>query len=204
MNIHLRLLHFVLFCCVFSLASCATVKQQKNTGEAAPSRISAAVSPEAETAFAQARVLWKKETASVKVAEVCSDPEKALILLNKAITIEPDYADAYARRGLAKSDLGDREGAFDDATTAIRLRPSPEFYAYRGLISMRSKQMSAAQKDLEYSTQLDASQHLAWNLMGVLALTEDDKVDACEKFKKGCSQGDCSFMEAAKTDGTCR
>lgn len=159
--------------------------------------------PEAEQAFAEARVLWPREIASVKAAEVSSDPEKAVALLDKAIAIEPKYAEAYLRRGLAKSELGEREGAFDDLTEAVRLDPAPASYAYRGLVCLRAGEERAAQRELEYSLKLRPSQHLAHNLMGVLHLRRDKKSQACENFKKGCSNGDCSFIESARREKIC-
>lgn len=165
--------------------------------------LSGKLNPEAETAFAQARVLWKGALSSASTGERCSDPEKAVALLDKAISLEPKYAEAYVRRGLAKSELGKREEAFNDVSTGIRLKPAAEAYAYRALVSIRGKDMRAAQKDLEYSLKKDPDQHLARNFSGVLALTLDNKPEACAQFQQGCSAGDCSFIEAARSAKIC-
>lgn len=159
--------------------------------------------PEAEQAFAEARVLWRRDVASVSAAESCTDPEKAVSLLSKAISLEPKYAEAYVRRGLARSELGKREEAFDDLTEAVRLNASPESYAYRGLVCLRAGEERAAQRDLQYSLKLKSSQHLAHNLMGVLELKRDKKSLACESFTKGCSNGDCAFIESARKEKIC-
>ena len=183
------------------LAGCAPQVPPKPN----PMGLSGTVDPEAETAFSQARVLWRSsQEFQTRTPEVCSDPGAAIALLDKAITIEPGYSAAYIRRGLAKSDLGQHEPAFDDATIGIRLAATPENYAYRGLISMRSKNFIAAHKDLDYSLHQNASQHLAWTFSGVLALLEEDTATACANFGKACSNGDCSRLEAAKQEGICR
>lgn len=165
--------------------------------------LSGKLNPEAETAFAQARVLWKGALSSASTGERCSDPEKAVALLDKAISLEPKYAEAYVRRGLAKSEMGKREEAFNDVSTGIRLKPTAEAYAYRALVSIRGKDIRAAQKDLEYSLKKDPNQHLARNFNGVLALTLDSKPEACAQFQQGCSAGDCSFIEAARKSKIC-
>ncbi len=137
------------------------------------------------------------------MGERCSDPEKALSLLSKAISLDPRYAEAYLRRGLAKSELGEGEEAFEDVTAGIRLQPTAQGYAYRGLVSLRSGQKNAAEKDLRHSLKLDPKQHLAHNYLGTLALSENNQAKACASFKEGCAQGDCSFLETSKKEGIC-
>lgn len=159
--------------------------------------------PDAVEAFAEAVALWKQPTETLTTVLACSDPETAVTLLDRAIAISPGYAEAFARRGLAGSDMGMREKAFDDVTTAIRLDPEPVFYAYRGLILLREGRPFAAKSDLDYSLQLNPAQDLAHNLSGVLALSEGNIPAACEAFKKGCHSGDCSFLNAAKLEKIC-
>ncbi|MDL2272441.1 tetratricopeptide repeat protein [Desulfovibrio sp. OttesenSCG-928-I05] len=161
-----------------------------------PMGLSGKINPEAETAFARAHVLWRD-------SEVCSDPALAVELLDKAIALEPEYAQAYMRRGLAKSTQRDWEGAFDDLTRALRLDPSAENYAYRGLISMRGGNALGARKDLDRSIALDSDQHKAWNFRAALDLLEGKNEAACSDFKEGCSNGDCVGLESARNAGIC-
>ncbi len=199
-----RLFLYLLLTLGMGLAGCTTPQSgTPRSGEENLAGLSGKFNPEAETSFAQARVLWKRGLSSVSAVEVCSDPEKAVVLLDKAISLEPGYAEAYIRRGLAKSELGQREEAFTDLTAAIRLHPTADAYAYRALVSIRAKQVRAARKDLEYSLQKNPQQHLARNITGLLALTLDDKPEACAQFQQGCSAGDCSFIDAAKADKLC-
>ena len=194
----------LLVCIGLSLPGCA-VRQSgtSRSGGENPAGLSGKINPEAESAFAQARSYWERTFSSVSAVERCTDPKKAIALLDKAITLEPQYAEAYIRRGLAKSELGRREEAFNDLTAGIRLRPTAEAYAYRGLVSIRAKDVRAAQKDLAYSLEKDPKQNLAHNINGVLALMLDTRPEACAQFRQGCSAGDCSFMEAARKDKIC-
>lgn len=153
-------------------------------------------SQEAEANFALARALWG-------TTEVCKDPEQAIEYLDKAIALAPDFAEAYQRRGLARSDLRDWDGAFDDLTKAIRLRPVAENYAYRGLVSMRGGNALGAKKDFDRSLALDKKQHLAWNFRGGLNLLLNDYPNACADFRQGCANGDCTGLESAKQHGVC-
>ena len=64
-----------------------------------------------------------------------SDPDKALEILNKAISLDPNLLKAYLSRADAYMSLGENEKAFQDFNTAIRLDPdSPDIYFKRGRI----------------------------------------------------------------------
>ncbi len=161
-----------------------------------PMGLSGRMAPEAEAAFGRARVLWNQQ-------DVCSDPALALELLDKAIRLEPAYAEAYLWRGLARSDLRDWEGAFDDLSRAIRMRPTAEAYAFRGLVSMRGGNYLGARKDLDKSLDLDKRQHRAWNFRGTLNRLEGRWQAACDDFAEGCDYGDCIGLETARELGEC-
>jgi tetratricopeptide (TPR) repeat protein len=164
-------------------------------------------STEAQSAFAKARVLWKKgrSKSAANLGETCADPQVALALLNKAIELDPKYGEAYVRRGMAKMALGDAEGAFDDATNGIRLWPTSEAYAERGLILLRSGEFKPARRDLEYAITADASRPQAYNYLGILGMSEErPAAENCGNFSKGCSRGDCSFLEYAKSKKICK
>lgn len=158
---------------------------------------------EAEKAFAEARALWQTKAASLGAVEACSDPEQAVALLDRALKIEPTFTAALVRRGLAKSEMGLREEAFDDLTAAIRLEASADNYAYRALASLRAGQERATRRDLEYSLKLAPARHLATNYMGLLELKQGNTRLACSSFQKGCSSGDCSLLELARKEKLC-
>ena len=161
-----------------------------------PMGLSGKRNAEAEAAYGRAHVLWDKK-------DVCSDPELAVQLLNKAIRLEPEYAEAYMRRGLARSDLRDWEGAFDDLSRAVRLNPTAEAYAFRGLVSMRGGNYLGARKDLDKSLSITKRQHRAWNFRGALNRVEGSQDQACKDFAEGCDYGDCNGLEMSRELGEC-
>jgi len=151
---------------------------------------------EAELLFAKAHVLWKGDS--------CTEPQEAVAILNEVIAKYPDFAAAWAYRGLAFSELGKREEAFDDLTKAIRLEPRAEYYADRGLVSLRAGVLSAARRDLDYSLKKDQKQHRAWNILGETALREGQAEQACTYYARGCSNGNCEPLRQARKDGRCK
>lgn len=186
-----KCLAIITFFC-FILSGCAGKELPPHN----PMGLSGKLNPEAEAAFARAHILWDKDN-------ICTDPELAVTLLTKAVTLEPGYAAAYLRLGLAKSDLRDWDGAFDALSRSIRLQPVPEAYAYRGLVSLRGGNYLGARKDLDRSLELRSRQHLAWNFRGALNLLEGRITEACGDFAKGCGYGDCTGLESARARGEC-
>lgn len=179
---------------VLAFAGCASQEPLKPFN---PMGVSGRVNPEAEKYFAMAHVLWKG-------GETCTDPERAVQYLNKAIALQPDYWQAYVRRGLAYSDQAQWDEAFDDLTKAVRQNPSAENYAYRGLVSFRMGNRLGARKDLARSLELEPAQHRAWNFRGAVNLMDDDFAAACADFAKGCSYGDCTGLDSARREGLCK
>ncbi len=190
--------------CVFALAlalsGCALVSPEEPQQPPLSERRSASeanVDPEAGDLFSRAHILWKG-------GDVCSDPAMAVHLLDQAIAIQPDYADAHMYRGLAYSEMGRDEETFSDLTRAIRLDPRPHRYAYRALGLIRMGDLEGARRDLDKSLDLDADQYRAWNFRAVVNMMEDKDEAACDDFKRGCKNGDCTGYNAAKKEGICR
>ena len=161
-----------------------------------PMGLSGKHSPEAETLFARARILWNKD-------DTCLDPEQALLLLDKALDLDTDYADAYQRRGLAKNALRDWDGAFDDLSRAIRLAPNAENFAFRALASLRGGNYMGARKDIDRSLGITSRQHRAWMYRGTLNMLEGDLQTACKDYNKACDYGDCRGLTDAREAGHC-
>ena len=155
------------------------------------------VEPEAGDLFSRAHILWKG-------GDVCSDPALAVHLLDQALAVQSDYADAHMYRGLAYSEMGRDEETFADLTRAIRLDPRPHRYAYRALGLIRMGDLEGARRDLDRSIAMDKGQYRAWNFRGVLNMMEDKDDEACDDFERGCKNGDCSGFNAAKKEGICR
>ena len=151
---------------------------------------------EVELLFAKAHVFWKGDT--------CTEPQEAVQILSEAIAKDPDFAAAWAFRGLAHSELGKREEAFADLTKAIRLDPRAEYYTDRGLASLRGGVFSAARRDLDYALKKDPRQYRAWNILGETALREGKAEQACAYYAKGCSNGNCEPLQQARSNGQCK
>ena len=64
------------------------------------------------------------------------DRQAALADFNKAITLSPNFARAYSRRGRLKYDLGDKQGALVD------LKKAAELYKQQGKMDKYDKVMS--------------------------------------------------------------
>lgn len=158
--------------------------------------LSGRISQEAEVNFSKAHLLWSTaRQLRGREPEVCSNPEKAIEHLDITIRLEPAYAPAYAYRALAKSDLGQNSEAFVDISRAIKLDPTPTYYAYRGLVLLRDKKYARAREDLDVSLEMASSQPQAWKFLGMIAEATGKKEEACELYEKACSYGDCSRMK---------
>lgn len=197
----IKLMHFIVLSQIIILASCVSSdkKNEDDTKEKVNTiKESQIINPKAEELIAKARVLWKQGS------DVCGDPAMAVFLLDQAIEISSNNAEAYMRRGLAYSEMGKEQEAFNDLTQAIRLDPTSSRYAYRGLGLLRQQNFMGARKDLEKSLAIDSKQFRAWNYMGALNMLENDTAAACKDFEKACSNGDCAGINAAKKEGMCK
>ncbi len=188
-------------CCFFLIAGCGAKEPleasgSNGAGEQSGAAVVAAGHPETERLVAQARALWRED--------ICADPKEAEALLDQALEADPGYPPALALRGLARSELGRREQAFDDVTEALRHTPTAQMYAWRGLVSLRSDMPVAARRDAEYALQKDARQPDAWNVLGVLEAREGNSEKACAALERGCAGGLCRPLEAARKEGMCR
>jgi len=179
---------------VFVLAGCAGKEPAPSPPDARG--LPRQRSQEVELLFTKAHVLWKGDN--------CTEPQEAVRILSEAIAQDQDFAAAWAYRGLAYSEMGKREEAFDDLTKAIRLDPKAEYYASRGLVSLRGGVLSAARRDLDYSLKKDQKQYRAWNILGATALREGNAEQACGYLARGCSNGDCESLQRARKDGQCK
>ena len=96
-----------------------------------------------------------------------TDPIKAIEYLNNAIRLKPDYADAYLGRGIAYSDLGQRQRAIDDYSTAIRLEPDyTAAYYNRGVVYDSLGQRQRAIDDYNTAIRLKPNFASAYNNRG--------------------------------------
>ena len=77
------------------------------------------------------------------------DLDGAILDWDKAIELNPKYADAYYNRGIAKSDKGDLDGAILDYDKAIELNPKFALAYYnRGLAKKDKGDLDGSKKDI--------------------------------------------------------
>lgn len=182
--------------CLFSGGCSFPDPKPAPPGDPDPTGATGRYRAEAEFLFGKARVLWKQNG-------ICSDPGQAVVYLDRALEIEPDYSEALLRRGMALSDLGYQDDAFDDLTRAIRLDPTAAAYTARGLALLRSGNNTGARHDLDAALLLDEKLAYAWNLRGAISYEEGNTEAACKDFVRGCSAGDCTGLEAARRESVC-
>ena len=78
--------------------------------------------------------------------------------------IEPDYADAHYKRGVAKNASGDYQGAINDFDKAIELVPdSATTYNNRGIAKRNLGSYQDAINDFDKAIELDPSYTTARN-----------------------------------------
>lgn len=163
---------------------------------ASPS-VSSSVSPEVRKCLEEARKYWTESGE-------CLDPERALAPLDKAIELDPLDAAPYLLRSRALSELGYLNDAFNDATKAIRLAPTAEAYATRGLICLKQRQLQGARRDFSYAERIDPNEPLIYVYRAAGAFLEDRQDDACNDLKKACELGYCRPWEKTKNNKVCR
>ncbi len=74
-------------------------------------------------------------------------PEQAVAQFDKAIEIDPRYADAYNARGLIRQQSNDLNGALQDFNKVIELSPKgAEAYSNRGLLYLAAGQTDTARE----------------------------------------------------------
>ena len=89
--------------------------------------------------------------------------ENAVKLINKAIELDPKYAEAYNNRGVAYSKLKIFEKARMSYNRAIELNPEyEEAYNNRGIISYKSKRFTEAMKDFNRAIELNLNNARAY------------------------------------------
>ncbi|UZP67364.1 tetratricopeptide repeat protein [Desulfovibrio mangrovi] len=184
----------ICLCLIFALAGCGK-SESAPLGRFNPVGTAGIYNEQAERAFAKAHVLWRGER--------CTDPDQAIKWLTEAITLEPEYAQAWLRRGLAYSDKGWYDLALDDLNKAVRLAPTVESYSYRGLVEMRLGNLMGAERDLTRAIDMDSNYHRAWNFRAATRLLDERITAACDDFKTGCKKGDCTGWDNAVQQGIC-
>ncbi|MEG4498078.1 tetratricopeptide repeat protein [Microcoleus sp. F10-C6] len=113
------------------------------------------------------------------------DFKGAIENFDRAIKINPDYADAYNNRANVRHELGDDAGAIEDYTKAILLNPDcADFHNNLGIISSNSDDYRGARAAHTRAIQLNRRYAQAYNDRGFARLQMGDVPGALKDFTK--------------------
>ncbi len=104
---------------------------------------------------------------------------------NKAIKINPDYAEAYKNRGNARSDLGDKQAAIEDYNQVIRINPKDaDAYNRRGVDRRALGDNQGAIEDYSKAIEIDPDYATAYNNRGIARSDLGDRQAAIEDYNQ--------------------
>ena len=122
-------------------------------------------------------------SASAKYA--LKDNTGAMADLDKAIKLDPNYAEAYISRGSIKQSLKDDPGAMSDVNKAIELDPKKAgFYVIRGIIKDDLEDYTGAVTDFDKAIELGIKNAALYYLRGLAKCILEDYTGAITDFEK--------------------
>ena len=111
--------------------------------------------------------------------------EQAIKHYTNAITINPDFADAYLNRGVVKNSLGQHKKAIEDYDKAIRLNPDySNAYGSRGIAKQNLERYEEAIKDYDEAIKRNPNFVEFYHGRGVAKCGLDRYEDALTDFDK--------------------
>ena len=120
--------------------------------------------------------------------------DRAIAYFNKAIEINPKYADAYNNRGNAYAKKGQYDKAIADYNKAIEINPRfAAAYNNRGNAYMGNGQYDKAISDYNKAIEINPRDAFAYDNRGFVYMVKlGNKNKACSDWKRACELGDCS------------
>jgi tetratricopeptide (TPR) repeat protein len=110
---------------------------------------------------------------------------QAIVSFDRAILLQPDYAEAFTMRGRANVALGRTLLALPDFTKVIELRPrDPQAYLDRGALQVSMQAWKEALADFDRAIELDPKLAAAYNLRGSAVRAMGDPKKALPDFMK--------------------
>jgi tetratricopeptide (TPR) repeat protein len=140
---------------------------------------------------ASARGLVKKGTLLMSGNHV----DAAIDSYNQAIKLDPNYAEAYVNRGLARRAKGDLAGSIEDYEKAASINPKSiegnrfvaQAYSNRGYIKLNALDVDNAIKDFTMAIKIDPDEENHYYKRGLARLVNEDLVQALEDLNKSLS-----------------
>lgn len=107
------------------------------------------------------------------LAEQLDRPEEAVVAYTKVVRLEPENVRAWNNCGVALAEIGDREGAIERFSAALRLRKHflPALYN-RGCVYSQLGKLQHASVDLELAKRLQPENADILNAIGVLRVKQ--------------------------------
>jgi len=116
--------------------------------------------------------------------------DKAIVDLDKAIVLYPDYADAYSNRGIVYSKIGLLDSAIESFNHAVALKPNAaDGYSNRGVAYAMTGQYDRALQDYNHAIASNQNYAVAYYNRGKLFLNTGQKELAFTDFQKACNLG---------------
>ena len=130
--------------------------------------------------------------------------ESAIKNYDKATELDKCYPTVYISRGSAYLDLKKYDKAIENYTMAITLSPeNEEPYAYRARAYYEIDSLKTSKSDFDKAIELNQNFGYAYSNRAILKYTKlNDKVGACEDFRKAAELGDEDAKFHLK-DGVC-
>lgn len=115
---------------------------------------------------------------------------------NKAIDLNPGFAQAYTFRGALRDQLNDTAGAMKDFNKSLNLAPNLEdAYFYRGNNYLRNNNFKAAIEDYNHVLMMDASHSDAICNRGTAFHHLNKPRNACEDWAKAAALGNKTAVQ---------
>lgn len=138
--------------------------------------------------------VYKRSTDPLRAREAYDAGERllgiarypqAILSFDRAISLQPDYAEAFLLRGRARVRMSDTDQAIDDFSQAIALRSNlAPAYVERASVYLSLKKFQLALDDCASATEIDPKFSAAYNLSGMVLRIMGHPQEALEALNK--------------------